>query len=219
MKSSRSVPNTILLGTTSRHKAAELAHVFSEAGLNGMKIITLKDLPLIPPEPVEDGDSFLANATLKAQGYAVATGMWTLTDDSGLCVDALQGEPGVNSAYYAGLPRSDERNNKKLLAELRNVPDEQRTARFVCTMVLARPDGQVAAVSRGEVRGWILHNPLGCNGFGYDPLFALVKDELVKPCWVGKTTAQLPPEEKNLVSHRGRAARAMAEQIRALGKQ
>jgi XTP/dITP diphosphohydrolase len=168
--------------------------------------ITIRSLAEFPPmdEPIEDGATFAANAQLKARYYASQTGQWCLADDSGLVVDALGGEPGVHSARYASedypdgadRPVRDELNNVKLLRELAEVPDDDRAARFVCALALADGDN-VLLETAGAIGGCITREPAGENGFGYDPLFFV-------PAF-GKTTAQIPPEQKNSVSHRGQA--------------
>lgn len=152
----------------------------------------------------ETGDTFLTNAKLKACGVAAALGRPTLADDSGLVVAALDGAPGVHSARYAGPECDDAANNAKLLAALAEVPDDRRQAAFVCVMVCCLPDGRVLT-SQGRLEGRILRQPQGHNGFGYDPLFELPGR--------GLTTAQLSTEEKNAISHRGQALRAMVSQI------
>jgi len=153
---------------------------------------------------VEDADTFAGNARLKALYYAAATGLTTLADDSGLEVDCLDGAPGVHSARYAGEPKDDAANNRLLIANLKKTPLGQRTARFRCAMALARP-GEILAETAGVVEGVIIDEPRGSNGFGYDPHFlASVID---------KTLAELPEEEKNALSHRGQALRAMARII------
>jgi XTP/dITP diphosphohydrolase len=164
------------------------------------------------PEPVEDGATFEANARIKALYYAKAAGSRCLAEDSGLEVDALGGRPGVHSARYAGTsgPRDerDRANNEKLLGELAGVASEERAARFVCCMCLADEHGAILAETRGTFEGVIAETPRGDNGFGYDPLL-----------WVpdaGGTSAELSPQEKNARSHRGAAARLMAERISAL---
>ena len=201
-----SVPQSILFATGNPHKLEEVAAVL---GPLGVRITGLDAVAQTFEEPVEDGHTFLANAVIKARYYAQHTRRPCLADDSGLVVDALGGEPGVRSARYAELagPRRvvDPANNAKLLEKLRGVPDEQRTARFVCVMVLA-DSHRTWAVTRGTIEGRIAHEPRGANGFGYDPLFILPGR--------GVTTAELPPEQKNAISHRGQAARMLADLLR-----
>jgi len=168
-------------------------------------VIGLAELPPIP-EPVEDGQTFAENARAKAAYYADRTGQWALADDSGLVVDALDSAPGVHSARYAaadcpadaGRNTIDAANNKRLLTELKDVPDAMRTARFVCHLALADAR-EILIEACGAIEGRIGHQPQGENGFGYDPLF-FVPD-------IGCTTAQLSPERKNAISHRGQAVR------------
>jgi XTP/dITP diphosphohydrolase len=160
----------------------------------------------------ETGATFRANACLKASQYAGRHRMWALADDSGLEVDALDGAPGVTSARWAevnGTGRGDADNNKTVLAQLENVPDGARTARFVCVLALADPAGRVILTARDTVEGKILRSPRGINGFGYDPLFCIPES--------GRTTAELSPEEKHRISHRGKALRLMREMMRRAG--
>ena len=154
----------------------------------------------------ETGRTFRANACLKASQYAVRHRMWALADDSGLEVDALGGAPGVTSARWAEINRTgrgDADNNKTLLKQLENVSDDARTARFVCVLALADPAGRVIITARDTVEGTILRSARGCNGFGYDPLFYVPE--------LGKTTAELSPQEKDRISHRGKALRRLRE--------
>ncbi len=199
----------VLLATTNSHKLEEIRAVFGPLGID---VQGLDSLNRLPPEPVEDGLSFEENACKKAVAYAMATGRVCLADDSGLEVDALGGEPGVHSARYGGRGATraerDAANNRKLLHELIDVPRERRTARFVCAMCLADPRGNILAESRGTFEGLIADEPCGLNGFGYDPLLYLPDR--------GCTSAELSPAEKNSRSHRGEAARHMAELIAAL---
>lgn len=209
----------IILATANPHKVAELQDIFSAAGV---EVLGLNDaVPGRPvTEPSETGATFTENATIKALSYAKQSGMTCLADDSGLEVDALQGAPGVISSHYStdgletGLSRAerDAANNERLLRELHNIPDYRRTARFVCVMCFAAPDGTVLAITPGTFEGRIGlpgEVPRGCNGFGYDPLF------LVPPDFT-RTSAELSAEEKNQRSHRGAAARAMVELLAAL---
>ncbi|MGE5554523.1 MAG: XTP/dITP diphosphatase [Betaproteobacteria bacterium] len=191
----------LVVASRNRHKVEELKQLL--VGLP-VEVRSLADYPGAP-EVVEDGDTFAANAIKKAQAAVAFTGEWALADDSGLEVDALDGAPGVHSARFAGEPRSDARNNAKLLALLENVPPERRTARFRSVIALAGPDGELELVE-GMVEGRIVREPRGTGGFGYDPLFLLPE--------VGRTMAQLSPEEKNALSHRGRAMAALAVQLR-----
>jgi XTP/dITP diphosphohydrolase len=189
-------------------------------------IIGLADLDRSFEEPIEDGDTFLENATIKAVQYAKTTGMHCLADDSGLVVDALDGKPGVISSHFAfdgqtdgeaatlSRQQRDDRNNERLLSDLDGIPDEQRTARFTCTMVLASPEGLVLAHTKGEFEGRIGQVgevPRGSNGFGYDPLFLVAPD-------FDRTSAEMDPGEKNAVSHRARAVASMIETLGSVFK-
>lgn len=199
----------LLAATSNPHKLHELRAIFAPLGI---AILGLGDIPGGPfPEPVEDGATFDANARIKAVAYAKMTGRVCVADDSGLEVAALGGAPGVDSARYAGRDgtraQRDARNNAKLLAALAGVPEEQRTARFVCSMCAADPDGSVLATGRGEFTGRIGFEARGTNGFGYDPLF-VTSD--------GRTSAELSDAEKNARSHRAAAARAMAQAVTRL---
>jgi XTP/dITP diphosphohydrolase len=192
----------ILVATTNPGKVRELRALLGAQ----VEWKSLADFPGIP-EVKEDGATFAENARKKALGYAQATGLWTLADDSGLVVDALDGAPGVNSARFSGArdPGADRklldrRNMEKLLSLLQDVPAEKRTARFVCCLCLASPE-KVLLETRGTLEGRIATEPAGTGGFGYDPVF------LVPP--LGKTVAQLGAEEKNAISHRGNAMRAL----------
>ncbi len=195
---------TILLATSNPGKLREIQATMGDLPA---RWITLRDLPLAIPPAEETGATFAANAVEKACYYSRATGLWTLADDSGLEVDALGGAPGVLSARYAGLDselvgrdRADAANNAKLIRELAGVPDGGRAARFRCALALADGD-RVLAQTCGAVEGIIQRQPRGANGFGYDPLFFLPE--------FGCTMAELPPERKNAISHRGQAVRAM----------
>jgi len=197
----------LLFASSNPHKADEVRAILAAR----VAVDDLSVLPDVPPEPVEDGATFADNARIKAVYYAQVTGRWCLADDSGLEVDALDGAPGVHSARYAGTgstrPQRDQANNGLLLERLAGVPAERRTARFVCAMCLAAPDGRVVAETRGTVEGRIGTTPRGTNGFGYDPLFE-IPDR-------GCTSAELPPEVKNTLSHRGKATRAIMRWIDA----
>ncbi len=157
----------------------------------------------VPPfaEPVETELTFAGNALLKARATVAATGLPSLADDSGLCVDALNGMPGVLSARWAGHARSDEANNLLLLDQLDDVPDEHRGARFVAAVALVLPTG-TEHVRTGEMAGRVIREPVGANGFGYDPLF-------VPDGADGSTSAELSAERKDALSHRAAALRAL----------
>ena len=190
----------LLIATSNRGKLREVKALL--AG-NPIELASLDDFPGLT-EAVEDGATFEENAARKALHYHRLTGLTTLADDSGLEVDALGGAPGVHSARFAGLHGGDAANNAKLVALLRDVPPAQRTARFHCTMALAH-GGSVVATAHGIVEGVIIDDPVGDQGFGYDPHFLLPQR--------GLTKAQLPLEEKNRISHRGQALRAILPAI------
>ena len=183
----------LLLATNNPGKAAEFRQLLAGCGWD---LVTPAELGLTI-EVEETGQTYAENATLKAVEYASASGLVTLADDSGLEVDALDGRPGVLSARYAGADRTDQERVQALLEELAGVPDDERTARFRCVIAIADTTGRVELVD-GTVEGRIGHEPRGKNGFGYDPIF-LLPDR-------GMTTAELPPDEKNTVSHRAMAA-------------
>jgi len=152
-------------------------------------------------EPVEDQATFEGNALLKARAGVLATGLPSLADDSGLCVDALNGMPGVLSARWSGPPKSDDRNNQLLLAQLEDVPDERRTAHFHCAVAFCHPDGE--ELTSGTMPGRVIREVRGSGGFGYDVLF----EAEARP---GLTTAELSIEDKDAISHRGWALRRMS---------
>ncbi len=190
----------LLLATRNRGKVREVLSVL--AGLP-VEFITLEAFPDVA-EPVEEADTFEGNAAHKAVEYARATGLWSLADDSGLEVDALGGAPGVHSARYAGRQGDDAANNARLVAELTRVGKELRSARFRCVVALADRSG-VLATGCGVFEGVIVDEPKGVNGFGYDPHFFVPQ--------FGMTSAQMPAELKNAVSHRAQALQAIRPQI------
>jgi XTP/dITP diphosphohydrolase len=194
----------VVVATGNPHKLAEIGRI-----LEGLDVQLVAMTELGVESPVEDGDTFEANALLKARACVEATGLPAIADDSGLEVDALGGDPGVWSARYAGEPTDDHANNAKLVAELGDVPDERRTARFVCAAAIVHPDGREAVV-RGTMEGRIVDTPRGQHGFGYDPHF--VSDAAGD----GRTNGQLPPDEKDAISHRGAAFRALRPRVEAL---
>ena len=194
---------TVILATNNAHKVSEISNALD---FPGWEFKTLAEAG-IESDPVEDADTFLGNARIKAlAAHEASGGMATLADDSGLEVDALDGAPGVWSSRFAGEDATDEDNNAKLLADLSGVPDEKRTARFVCTLAFIDEDGKEIP-ARGTVEGRIGHEPQGDGGFGYDPLFW--PDVFDGEC----TLAEVPQARKNEVSHRGNALRSMRFKI------
>ena len=189
----------LVLATRNPHKVDEMRVLL--AGLP-VELVGLNAFP-DAPEPEETGETFAENARIKAVSAARATGHLALADDSGICIDALGGRPGVFSARWAGPGSGAPQWIAKTLAELANVPDEERTARYVCALALAAPDGTLLAESEGDFAGRIAHAPRGARGFGYDPIFFVNGDP------AGRTAAELPEAEKNALSHRGKAIRAL----------
>lgn len=200
----------LLIATGSRHKFGELRELLD---LPGTELLSLGDLGLTDSAE-ETGETFEANATAKALHYATESGLPTLADDSGLEVDALAGRPGVRTRRYAGPDSTDRQNNELLLAEMAPVRlPERRTARYQCVLAFVEPaaDADVAAVSeltRGTFEGRIAFAPRGVEGFGYDPMF----EPATEPPG-GRTVGELSAAEKNSVSHRAQAARAMRERL------
>lgn len=188
--------STYLLASNNAGKLREFREIFTED-----TILSLKDVSL-EIEVEEDGTTFEENAVKKALEVAKISGMTAIADDSGLCVDALDGAPGVYSARYAGEDATDRERIEKLLEELKDKTD--RTARFVSVVALCTPDGETVT-AYGECEGTILYEPLGDGGFGYDPVFHVKEFD--------KTFGQLTGEEKNSISHRGRAIRKLKEKL------
>jgi XTP/dITP diphosphohydrolase len=190
---------TFVLATANAHKAAEIREILAELSL------TLLDRPSEIPEVVEDGETLEDNALLKARALVEATGRAAIADDTGLFVDALDGEPGVYSARYAGENATYADNVDKLLDALAGVEATRRSARFKTVAAVAYPDGSWFVVD-GELEGSIAEAPAGTNGFGYDPIF-------VPEGTKGRTLAELTSEQKHALSHRGNAFRALAEAL------
>lgn len=188
----------IFLATGNKHKIDEIKAIFKN--VKDIEILSIKDGIEIP-EVVEDGDTFEANSAKKALEIAKFTGMITIADDSGLCVDALNGEPGVYSARYSGEGATDASNNAKLIKNLQGI--ENRKAHFVSVITLGKPDGRVYSF-RGEVEGEIIDIPRGDTGFGYDPHFYVAE--------YGKTLAEMP-EMKNVISHRANALKKLEVEL------
>ena len=193
----------VFLATRNAKKLGELRRILAPL-VPGIEVLGLDDVPAYD-EPVEDAPTFEGNALVKAKAGVVATGLPSLADDSGICVDALNGMPGVLSARWSGAPKSDDRNNALLLDQLADVPDDRRGAHFACALAFAYPvgDGGVAEeVVTGEMHGHVARALSGTGGFGYDVLFVPDGHEV--------TSAELTPEQKDAISHRGHALRAIA---------
>lgn len=195
----------VVLATRNEHKVDEVQRILAEVGqAMGLQVEVLPATQFDDaPEVVEDGATFAANAALKAVALARVTGLPAIADDSGLCVDALNGMPGIFSARWSGRqgdPGRDLANLELVLAQIADVPDSRRGASFHCSVALALPDGQVRVVE-GRVDGRLVREPRGQHGFGYDPIF--------QPDGSDKTTAELSPTDKDAISHRGRALRAL----------
>ncbi|MFI0988268.1 XTP/dITP diphosphatase [Streptomyces exfoliatus] len=195
----------LVLATRNAGKITELHAILADAGLD-LELVGADAFPEIP-DVKETGVTFAENALLKAHALAQATGLPAVADDSGLCVDVLNGAPGIFSARWAGTHGDDRANLNLLLAQLSDIADEHRGAHFACAAALALPDGTERVVE-GRLEGTLRHTPTGTNGFGYDPILQ-PKDHEV-------TCAELTPQEKNAISHRGKAFRALAPVVREL---
>ena len=193
----------LVLATRNRHKGAELTALLSDLGI---RIRSLDEFP-DAPDVLEDGVTCEANAIKKAREIAAATGLPAVADDTGLEVDALGGRPGVHAARFAGEHATYDENCRKLLQELSGVPRERRTARFITVAAIALPSDAVQTAI-GQLRGIITESPSGTKGFGYDPVFFVPE--------IGKTLAEISPEEKNRISHRAKAFIQAKELLRSL---
>jgi XTP/dITP diphosphohydrolase len=193
----------VFLASRNAKKLGEMRRILDQH-LPGIEVLGLDDVAAYD-EPVEDQSTFEGNALLKARAGLAATGLPSVADDSGLCVDALNGMPGVLSARWSGQPKSDERNNSLLLQQLADVPDERRSAHFTCAIAFCAP-GHEPLVVEGRMDGRVIHETRGSGGFGYDVLFEAVE-------FPGRTTAELDPADKDAISHRGRALREIAPEI------
>ena len=198
----------VFLASRNRKKLEEMERILREH-LPSVTVLGLDDVPAYD-EPVEDQPTFEGNALLKARAALAHTGLPSLADDSGLCVDALNGMPGVLSARWAGPPRSDERNNALLLDQLADVPDDRRGAHFACAVALCHPTGAGVDehVEHGEMAGRVIRELRGSGGFGYDVLFV--------PEGQDRTSAELSVQEKDAISHRGKALRRIAPVVAEL---
>jgi non-canonical purine NTP pyrophosphatase (RdgB/HAM1 family) len=199
----------LLIATTNRGKVREFRQMLGDAGdIEFTDLTQHTNLPVVE----ETGQTFLANACLKAGQYAGLLKVWSLADDSGLAVDALDGKPGVFSARWAALHEAgsgDADNNALLLQQLTSIPPIRRTAQFICSLALADPQGRVVLTASDAVEGQILFEPRGTGGFGYDPLFFVEA--------LGMTTAEVSADQKHCISHRGKAMRRMVALMRRIG--
>ena len=193
----------LLIASNNPAKRQELQALLCDLPVD---LCTPADLPGAP-DVVEDGRTFEENAAKKARELACFSGLYTVADDSGLCVDALGGRPGLHSARYAGPEPTTETLCAKLLGEMKPCHGEERTAHFQCCIAFAAPSGETIFVARGRCEGIIAEQMRGTNGFGYDPVFVYPPD--------GRTFAEMAPEEKNEVSHRGRALEQFRDRFRA----
>ena len=198
----------VFLASRNPKKLEEMRRILAEAMSDhigpDLEVVGLDDVPAYD-EPVEDQPTFEGNALLKARAGLAATGLPSIADDSGLCVDALNGMPGVLSARWSGQPKSDERNNALLLEQLADVPDERRGAHFTCAVAFCAA-GLDEVVVEGRMDGRIIHETRGSGGFGYDVVFVAHE-------FPDHTTAELDPPDKDAISHRGRALREIAPRI------
>ncbi len=200
----------LLLATRNAGKLVELRRIMADAGLDGVEVLGLSDVAEFPDAP-ETGATFAENALAKARDAAAATGLASVADDSGITVDALNGMPGVLSARWSGRHGDDEANLRLVLDQLSDTPDERRGAGFVCAAALVAPAGTPEeTVVHGTWRGTLLRAPRGENGFGYDPIFRPEGDE--------RSSAELSPAEKDALSHRGQALRALVPHVLELAR-
>ena len=198
----------LLLATRNAKKLGELRRILAAEGISGIDVLGLADVPSFPEAP-ETAPDFEGNAVAKARDAVAACGLPAIADDSGIAVDALNGMPGVLSARWSGGHGDDDANLNLVLGQLRDVPDERRGAQFVCAAALVLPSGEETLV-RGEWRGTLVRSRRGTNGFGYDPIF--------QPDGESRTSAEMEPAEKDAVSHRGRALRALLPALRELAE-
>jgi XTP/dITP diphosphohydrolase len=196
----------LLLATRNEKKLGELRRILLAEGISGIEVLGLADVPSFPEAP-ETAPDFEGNAVAKARDAVAACGLPAIADDSGIAIDALNGMPGVLSARWSGGHGDDEANLNLVLGQLGDVPDERRGAQFVCAAALVLVSGEETVV-RGEWRGTMVRSRRGTNGFGYDPIF--------RPDGESRTSAEMEPAEKDAVSHRGRALRALLPALREL---
>jgi len=197
------MPHKLVLATRNQGKITEFRRILDELAPGQIELIGVGQFPdLVDVD--ETGSTFEENSLLKSRYTCDATGLPAIADDSGLCVDFLNGDPGIFSARWAGNHGDDQANIEKLLEQLKDVPDSNRTAHFTCVASLVMPDGRVQ-VAEGRFEGHILHAPVGENGFGYDPIF--------QPLGLSISSAQMSAQEKDVVSHRGKSLRAIAPHV------
>lgn len=197
------MPSKLLLATRNKGKITEFRRILDAVAPGEIELVGLDEFPELH-DVVEDGATFQENALKKAREMSRATGIPAIADDSGLCVDALGGDPGIYSARWAGSHGDDVANTAKVLDQLRDIPDAQRGAHFTCVAALYLPDGR-SHCEEAHFDGWILHAPVGNQGFGYDPIF--------RPDGYDLSSAQMSAEEKDAISHRGKSLRAIAPHV------
>ncbi len=196
-------PSKLLLATRNKGKIEEFRRILEDIAAGQIELVGLDQFPNLH-DVDETGTTFEENALLKAREMCEASGIPAIADDSGLCVDYLNGDPGIFSARWAGSHGDDKANTAKVLASLADVQDEKRSAHFTCVAALALPDGRTH-VEEGKFEGWILREPIGDQGFGYDPIF--------RPDGYSISSAQMSAEEKDAISHRGKSLRAIAPHV------
>jgi XTP/dITP diphosphohydrolase len=202
------MPHTLLLATRNKGKIEEFRRILEAIAPGAINLVGLDQFPDLH-DVIEDGATFEENALKKAREMSLATGLPAIADDSGLCVDYLNGDPGIYSARWAGSHGDDEANTEKVLQQLRDVPDEKRGAHFTCVAALYLPDGR-SHCEEAEFHGSILGAPVGEFGFGYDPIFL--------PHGLAQSSAQMSAEAKDAISHRGKSLRAIAPHVITLLK-
>ena len=196
----------LLLATRNKGKIQEFHRILEEIAPGEIELVGLDQFPDLA-DVKETGSTFQENALLKARQMSAATGLPAIADDSGLCVDALGGDPGIFSARWSGVHGDDEANLQKVLDQIKDVPDADRTASFICVAALVLVDG-ASHCEEGRFHGQLLHHPVGENGFGYDPIFS--------PDGYSISSAQMSAADKDAISHRGKALRAIAPHVRKM---
>jgi len=199
-------PRKLLLATRNKGKIEEFRRILEDIAAGEIDLVGLDQFPELH-DVEETGSTFEENALLKARQMCAATGIAAIADDSGLCVDYLNGDPGIFSARWSGIHGDDSANTAKVLESLTGVPDEKRGAHFTCVAALALPDGRTH-VEEAQFDGWILHHPIGDRGFGYDPIF--------RPEGFAISSAQMSAADKDAISHRGKSLRAIAPHVLTL---